>query len=131
MYDTITIEPVHTGWWFLLFMAIVPAVIIYVWLSARMNNDKISAGAGYVLQSIVAFGYAIIALIAIGIPLVHTPSVVTDNQESAMVEQLHYKNVSIEERGNFTASTEDGMYISGILVDDGDNVYTISYLVEP
>ena len=134
MYDTITIAPVHTGWWFLLLLVIPIAVSFYVWLSVRMNSDKMSNAAGYLWQCLVVFGCGAAVIIALAVPMFSTPEIVANNQQAAMASQLNYKHISIsydhDDKG-FTASTEDGKYVSGVLLDNGDNVYTIKYTVAP
>lgn len=131
MYDTITIAPVHTGWWYLLLL-VIPAVIIFCILLVKAdNNGKIDSDLCTILMAISILIAAFVTAMVFVLTPAHTERFATDRQHAAMIDQLHYKHVFIDEEDRFTASTADGMYVSGMLVDDGDNVYTIKYTVAP
>lgn len=132
-FDTITIEPVLLNWFLLCIpfyiAGLIIAVALFCGIATQWNMpDTLSVVLSFVLSVLflasVATGIAFTSAVAQDI----TETTVLEHQITALEDQLGYTHIEVKQHdanNTFVASTADGQYVSGKLVESDTDTFIV------
>lgn len=126
-FDTITIEPIVLNWWLI-------CIPIYVVAVGVIGLTVFTYLIPYYALQIASIITSSIALVLTVLVLIIVPDMITtplrgDHQAAALEQQLGFTHVKVDSERDveslFTASTADGQYVGGKLVEINRDMYVL------